>query len=257
MCGITAVYGDSALLKSLFMTVKQLERGTQGCGIAYTCNKKIKILKEPISPIEFWKKHYNALDDNVKIAIAHNRMPSVGKVCYENTHPFMSCDGEFALVHNGTAMINSLKTKLLEKGHRIHGDTDSEVIAHLLEDSLDERGDMIEALKDVMKKYLSGVIAVLTRDGKVYVARRGWFTVYYTHVRGEIYVASSLKAVLSLLDVVKERKDGISALNDGEVMEIENGKLKVMKLIDVQSEQCEELEFIFDYDYLTYLTRFI
>jgi glucosamine--fructose-6-phosphate aminotransferase (isomerizing) len=170
MCGIAAVYGDFAAVKSLLLTLNQLERGRQGCGVAYVTNNHIKILKEPIDPTLFSEIWIKELNVNTKVAISHNRLPSVGKVSYENTHPFLSCDNNFAFAHNGHRYNHYLRDQLKANGHEIIGETDSEILMHILEDRLKEHGDMPTAIQDLILNHLNGTIVILTKKGELYIA---------------------------------------------------------------------------------------
>ena len=139
----------------------------------------------------------------------------------ENTHPFMSCSKEFAFAHNGHAFVTYLRTYLLEAGHRIHGETDSEVLMHLLEQYLEECGDMVEAIKELVENNLSGTIVILVRDGEIYAARSGFNPLHYAVKDGEVYIASSREAVKSLIG------GGVRVFEvvDGGIVKVENGRV--------------------------------
>jgi glucosamine 6-phosphate synthetase-like amidotransferase/phosphosugar isomerase protein len=80
MCGIAGFLGYNAPARALAITLGQLERGTQGSGVAYICKRKIYIRKAPVHPAEFFLKIVDKLPKQCTIAIAHNRLPSRGKV---------------------------------------------------------------------------------------------------------------------------------------------------------------------------------
>jgi len=226
MCGIAAVYGEYAAVKSLLLTLNQLERGKQGCGVAYLINSKIKILKEPIHPILFSEIWVKELNINTNVAIAHNRLPSVGRVSYENTHPFLSCSKTFAFAHNGHAINGNLRPLLKAKGHVILGETDSEILMHTLEDYLKEHGDMTTAIQDLILNYLNGTIAVLTKKGELYFAKSGFQPLHYSMVDGEVYMASSANAIRSTLRSIGKTKFEIKEVKDGEVVIVKEGEVE-------------------------------
>jgi len=240
MCGISAVSGIYAPLKAIYMLTKQLERGKFGTGIAYICKNQIRIVKEPIHPLKFYDKHTLELKINSKMAIGHNRFPSRGQVTYVNTHPFMDCNGEFALVHNGHCFIEELRGYIIAGGHRIYGETDSELLTHLLEELYEEYGDMIYAIEQLAHLYLVGAIAVLTKDGAIYSCRNNHNPVHYATVNGEAYLASTYKAVKSLLETLNLGKADIKLLQTNRVLEIRSGKTvihefeKTVKFCEVQ-----------------------
>jgi len=220
MCGVTAVYGNYATLKAMFVTLNQLERGVEGCGIAYLHKNRIKIVKQPTHPMKFIEDNANKIFVKTNMCIAHNRQPSIGKISYENTHPFMDCKNRFALAHNGHAFVNNMKLYLETNGHKINGETDSEILTHLLEEYYEQTSDMISALKKLVENYLSGSIVVLTRDRKIYCAKNGFVTLYCAINDDNIYIASSQNAIKALLRMLREDDYLIFEVSNGEIIEI-------------------------------------
>jgi len=248
MCGIAGVYGECAAFKSLMLTLGQLERGVEGCGIAYICNNGIRIVKDPIHPVEFTAKRINEILVDTSSAISHNRLPSVGKVSYENTHPFMSCNKSFAFAHNGHAFVTYLRNWLLDIGHKIHGETDSEVLAHTLEQYLEDHGDMLRAVKELVENNLSGTIVVLMRSGEIYAARSGFNTLYYAISNGEVYIASSDQAIKYLVG----GRVKVISIEDGEIVRVKDGEVEKHR---VKSRGWRNIYRIFnDYGALSYVS---
>jgi glucosamine--fructose-6-phosphate aminotransferase (isomerizing) len=108
-----------------------------------------------------------------RIGIGHTRWATHGKVTEKNAHPHTSCNGEIAVVHNG--IIHNyleLKAKLMRKGHIFRSETDSEVIAHLLEEDYVRSGDLREAVINTAKK-LAGAFSFIAafKDGTIAGAR--------------------------------------------------------------------------------------
>jgi len=224
MCGVSAVNGEYAPIKAMLMTLNQLERGTQGCGVAYMCNSSIKIVKEPTHPIAFVNARLYDINVDSRLAIAHNRLPSVGRVCMENTHPFISCDKHFALAHNGHAFVSTLRKWLKENNHKVLGETDSEILAHTLEEYYKETNDMLQAIGQLTINYLSGTIVVLTKDEELYCAKSGFYPLHYAVHDGEVYVASTKKAIERLLNALNVKNCEIVEVNDSEALKIKDGK---------------------------------
>jgi len=134
MCGISGVVGLNNMSDLLFEGIRNLEyRGYDSCGVALM-NKTHLIIKKDIGGVEeFYRKH-NVLQQKSNIGIAHTRWATHGKVTKGNTHPFTSRDGNFAVVHNGIiSNYRPLKDKLEKEGYKFSSETDTEVIAHLLE----------------------------------------------------------------------------------------------------------------------------
>jgi len=134
MCGISGVVGLKNISELLFEGIRNLEyRGYDSCGVALM-NKTHLIIKKDIGGVEeFYRKH-NVLQQKSNIGIAHTRWATHGKVTQGNTHPFTSHDENFAVVHNGiVSNYRSLRDSLKKEGFKFSSETDTEVIAHLLE----------------------------------------------------------------------------------------------------------------------------
>ncbi|MEM2529204.1 MAG: class II glutamine amidotransferase [Ignisphaera sp.] len=228
MCGISAVYGEYAPIKAMQIVLNQLERGTKGCGVAYMCNGRLEVIKEPTDPISFIDKHYYELDVNANVAIAHNRQPSVGRVCYENTHPFIDCHKRFALAHNGHCFLVGADLT----GHKIYGETDSERITHVLEEFYDDSGDMLTAIGRLLKSYLRGAIVVLTRDGELYAGKADYAPLHYAICSGEVYIGSTERAVRAALRLAGANRESVSSLESGEVIRVKkNGEAELYRVV--------------------------
>ena len=232
MCGISAFSGDNAVIKALMVTLGQLERGTKGCGVAFTVDNNIFFKKAPVHPVEFFNKHFSEFMKlkyyGVTCAIAHNRMPSAGSVSYENTHPFVSCDRSFALVHNGHAINHSYRHEIIAKGHVLKGETDSEVITHMIEEEVKTFGSVENVLLYSTLKYMDGAILVLTKDGTIYGIRTNHnplyvglgdnFVICGSTANAITHVGLELSAIIRLRvkQVVRIRKGKAEFLNEGE-----------------------------------------
>ena len=134
MCGISGAVGLKNISELLFEGIRNLEyRGYDSCGVALINKSRLFIKKDIGGVEEFYRKH-NVLQHKSKIGIAHTRWATHGKVTKENTHPFTSRDGNFAVVHNGIiSNYRPLKAQLQKEGFKFTSETDTEVLAHLLE----------------------------------------------------------------------------------------------------------------------------
>lgn len=227
MCGISGVYGSHASFKAVAITLGQLNRGEKGCGVAYLSRDGLKISKEPTSPVRFFVQHHLELYNNSMVAIGHNRQPSVGKVNWVNTHPFLSCHKEFALVHNGSMFNHDIMKKLKAEGHRIKGETDSEALCHQLEKLYWEHRNMVDAINGLYEYNFNGAILVLLRDGTLYGMRDSIFPLCVAQDGREIYLASTKDAIESF----KGRNVKAVKLEPWQIVEIRRGKLKIHKAI--------------------------
>lgn len=170
MCGIVGGKGEIGL-RDMIDTLERLEyRGYDSCGVGFKIGSRMDI-KKSVGYVENLRESISN-DINVDIVIGHTRWATHGSVSENNTHPHVSDDGCFAIVHNGIIEnYRDLKDKYLD-GVRFRGETDSEVIAQLL--SKNYCGNVWEAFKATVGM-LRGTFAIVmmnTYDNVIYFARR-------------------------------------------------------------------------------------
>jgi hypothetical protein len=172
MCGINAIYNyDHAPLNILDMIISLQSRGTDATGISYLEGKNLNILKRAVTPEEFKKLYLESLKNtDAKICIGHNRLPSsnhADKKKDTEAHPFISEDGSFAVIHNGTLPSHMYVRALLKKlGHNMSSGVDSEIFVHILEELL-KRYPRDQAVKEFYA-LSEGNIIILFKDGTLY-----------------------------------------------------------------------------------------
>ncbi|MFQ5914654.1 MAG: glutamine--fructose-6-phosphate transaminase (isomerizing) [Nitrospinota bacterium] len=169
MCGISGVVGYRRVADDLFLSIRNLEyRGYDSCGVALIYNGKLEVRKN-VGTVD----EVNALEGLTKISgeigIAHTRWATHGRVSQENTHPHTCCKGNIAVVHNGIiANHRVLRERLLRQGHKFRSETDTEVFAHLLEESLDAGLSLEDAFRHAVRElegtFALAVIALQKRD---------------------------------------------------------------------------------------------
>ena len=168
MCGIIGYLGDRKASEILLEGLKRLEyRGYDSCGIGVVDGDKL-IIKKGVGKVDEVSKNENFLDVDGKAGIGHSRWATHGSITRENAHPHTDCKGELAVVHNGIiSNYRELKEGLIKKGHIFKSQTDSEVIAHLIEEELKRldksqifQEDYINAVKRAIKR-LEGTYAIL------------------------------------------------------------------------------------------------
>jgi glutamine---fructose-6-phosphate transaminase (isomerizing) len=136
MCGIVGIVGKEAVAPLLVKSLICLEyRGYDSCGVATHTAQGIEIRKGVGGVTEVAERHGLA-SIHGHIGIAHTRWATHGGVSRENAHPHLSCDGNFALAHNGIiSNYHALRADLQRRGHRFSSETDTEVFAHMLEET--------------------------------------------------------------------------------------------------------------------------
>ncbi|TMQ66711.1 MAG: glutamine--fructose-6-phosphate transaminase (isomerizing) [Candidatus Eisenbacteria bacterium] len=175
MCGIVGYVGPQDSVPILMEGLRRLEyRGYDSAGLAILNGDGIKIEKTA-GKIAMLEARINVTHPSGTLGIAHTRWATHGEPNQINAHPHVDCKGRIAVVHNGIIEnYSTLKTKLQEEGHRFTTDTDTEVIAHLVEKFY--TGNLEKAVAAALR-LLTGTygIAVISTDdpSKIVGARHG------------------------------------------------------------------------------------
>ncbi len=173
VCSIIGYKGESLAAPLLVTCLQKMEyRGYDSVGIGTINDGKVSV-KKGVGRVE-------DVDSNLllrvlpgRIGIGHTRWATHGEVTEKNAHPHTSCNGEIAVVHNGIIQnYSELKSKLIRKGHIFKSETDSEVIAHLLEEDYVQSGNLRGAVQNTAKK-LAGAFSFIAAfsDGTIAGAR--------------------------------------------------------------------------------------
>ncbi len=199
MCGIVGYLGNREAAPILLNGLKRLEyRGYDSAGIATISDGQVHIIKE-VGKI---RKLEEALNDTMPsglIGIGHTRWATHGKPNTINAHPHTDCHDNIVLIHNGIIENFSVLKKVLEQsGHVFKSDTDTEVIAHLIEELYSNGHTFEEAFREALLK-VEGTfgVAVMTKDDpdRIYVARKGSPIVIGVG-EGEYFVASDVTPLI-------------------------------------------------------------
>jgi glucosamine--fructose-6-phosphate aminotransferase (isomerizing) len=221
MCGIVGYVGKKSVVPVIIEGLRKLEyRGYDSAGIAVAgcanesgangdaagANTKTGALQ-----LRRAEGKLRNLEEVIRLkpmegsyGIGHTRWATHGRPTEENAHPHRDCTGKIVVVHNGIVEnYLSLKKKLIEEGHKFSTETDTEVIAHLIEKALAQANGHKITLEDAVRKtvkQLTGVFAlgVLSEDNpdKLIAARNGP-PVVIGMGDNEYFVASDVTALLS------------------------------------------------------------
>ena len=227
MCGIVGYIGKDKCITKIIDGLESLEyRGYDSSGIAYIKENRV-IIKKESGKIEKLKKILN-FDEDSNIGIGHTRWATHGKPCIVNSHPHKV--GRITLVHNGIIEnYESLKKKL--KNYDYVSETDSEVVACLINLLYDKEKDMIKVLNK-LKDYLIGSYALgilIDGEDKLYAIRKDSPLIVGVSDNGN-FIASDVPAILKYtnkyylldnLEYVVLEKDKITIYNNENVIEKE------------------------------------
>ena len=134
MCGISGAVGHQDIIQDLYEGIRSLEyRGYDSCGVALMNQSRILVRKNVGGVDEVFQKEH-VLRNTSHLGIAHTRWATHGQVTRRNTHPMLSQDKAFAVVHNGIISNHrALRDQLTREGFRFGSETDTEVVPHLVQ----------------------------------------------------------------------------------------------------------------------------
>ncbi len=209
MCGIIGYIGSRGATPLLLEGLRRMEyRGYDSAGVAVMNGKGVETRKAAgkISELE---AALGASPIEGDLGIGHTRWATHGAPNECNAHPHIDCKGHIAVVHNGIIENSgTLKTGLVARGHNFVSETDTEVIAHLVEEAFDGNLEdaVIEALWQIEGTYGIAVVSSLDKN-KIVAARKG-SPLLIGLGDGEFYVASDVSAILAQTREVVYLDDG-------------------------------------------------
>lgn len=219
MCGIVGYIGDKLAIPFLLEGLAGLEyRGYDSTGVAYIENGKLEVNK--------YKGRLKVLADNIehmgitaKVGIGHTRWATHGQPSDENAHPHTNSQNNIAVIHNGIVEnYVDIKEWLSSTGVEFKSETDTEVIAHLIDFFYD--GDLLDAVYKAIEKmhgaYAIGVISSSEPDRIISVRKDSPLVIGLG--KGENFIASDIPAILKHTrdvyliendEIVDVRKDSV------------------------------------------------
>lgn len=220
MCGIFAYSGNKKNAPKIVIEgLKNLEyRGYDSWGIASKIDGEITIYKEVGKIGDFDVKKYDFGQSH--LVLGHTRWATTGKVTQKNAHPHSSEKNTIVLVHNGI-FENYLEVKkiLKKKGHKFVSETDTEVIAHLIEEYSKTHSfeDSVKlATKEIEGRY--AIVVIKKDENKIIAARKGSPLIIGVGEKGEYFIASDIPAFLKYTKKV-------IYLDDNQIATIEKNKI--------------------------------
>ncbi len=230
MCGIVGYIGNKEALPILIDGLKRLEyRGYDSAGVAFASTKGVITIERAVGKVAELEKKLSGSLCSGFVGIGHTRWATHGVPKEENAHPHHDCAKNIAVVHNGIIEnYQELKDELVTRGHTFYSQTDTEVIAHLLEEE-PETISLEERLARVLPKLIGtyGLAVMDARDaGKIAVTRLGSPLVIGLR-DGEYFVASDPSAFITHTRDVVYLDDGeIVSLTAEGIQVFENGQRK-------------------------------
>ncbi|HMA39995.1 MAG TPA: glutamine--fructose-6-phosphate transaminase (isomerizing) [Gemmatimonadales bacterium] len=230
MCGIVGYTGRKQAAAIVLEGLKRLEyRGYDSAGIAVVGDGRLEVVKAA-GKIAALEQVLGSRLPAGRTALAHTRWATHGAPTDVNAHPHSDCGGTLAVVHNGIIEnATALRTALTARGHVFRSETDTEVLAHLIED-LHGAGTslghaVVAALQQVQGTYGIGVVS--TREPDTIVAARRGSPLLVAIGSGEHFVASDAAAVLSYTR-------SVVYLDDGEVAIVRPDDYRILDLAAVE-----------------------
>ncbi len=241
MCGIVGYIGDKKAAPILINGIRRLEyRGYDSSGISIIENNKM-FCEKSVGFISELEKKIDGKFHEGTVGIVHTRWATHGAPTIENAHPHLDCTGNISIVHNGIIEnYNYLRSKLKKEGHVFKSETDSEVIAHLVESHFDG------LLEDAVRAALNEVdgaygLAIISLDdpGKLIAARRGSPLIVGVG-EGEHYITSDVAAIL---EYTKE----VVYLDDNEIAVLTRENMRTTDVNNVQiDKKIDEVQWNLD-----------
>ena len=245
MCGIIGYIGHKKAVPVLLAGLKRLEyRGYDSAGVAFLENDSIKIIKKA-GKLRQLEDAVNFNQTSSTIGIGHTRWATHGEPTEQNAHPHIDSGGNIAIIHNGIIENYATLKKMLEnKGHKFRSETDTEIVAHLIEEIYE--GDFEDAFRRALME-LEGAygFALITRydPDRIYVARQGSPLVIGVG-ENEYFLASDVSAIVAHTRTVFYLDDGEMAIigRDGIITKTSSDEIvdKNLEQINFDIERIEK-----------------
>ena len=241
MCGIVGYIGNRRVVPILIEGLRRLEyRGYDSAGLVFHHENRLHKFRAEgkLANLEI------VVDEQIGVpsrtGLGHTRWATHGAPTKDNAHPHSDCSGDIVVVHNGIIEnYGSLKEELLAEGHVFSSETDTEVLAHLIEKYLED--DLVAAVRKALARvegsYALGVL--WAKDPDILVAARNHSPLVMGVDDNACYIASDVPALLPYTNQV-------IFLDDQELAVLKRGEYEILSLED--GESVDKLVQIIDWN---------
>lgn len=235
MCGIVGYIGSRGCVPIVLEGIRRLEyRGYDSAGIAVIRDGRLHVVKRAgkVSDLASCLDGEEGLK-NCQIGMGHTRWATHGEPNDINAHPHFDASGEIAVIHNGIIEnYSAIRTRLGRQGHTFRGETDTEVLAHLIGEMYGRTHDICSAVRLALAEVEGtyGLVVLSSRHPDRLIAARKGSPLLLGVGQGENYIASDASAI-----VAHTRQ--VVYLSDGEVAEVTRDGFRTMTIDDVAVEK--------------------
>ncbi|MEN2999737.1 MAG: glutamine--fructose-6-phosphate transaminase (isomerizing) [Acidilobaceae archaeon] len=227
MCGIIGVSSSTKNVSPIIsLGLRRLEyRGYDSVGAALISDGKIMVWKAK-GDVQSFLKRFRLEEREGRTGIGHTRWATHGAPSDVNAHPHLDCSGKIAVVHNGVIRNFAMIKRVLEaRGHRIVSETDTELIAHLIEDELPFSSSFFEAFYRAVSR-LDGSFAIVVMYSEE--PQR----IYFAKVKSPLVLGlgEGLNIVASDIPAVIDHTRRVVTLEDGELGWLDEREVRVFSL---------------------------
>jgi len=243
MCGIVGYVGEKNAVGIIVEGLKKLEyRGYDSAGVAVLGAGGVLEVRRAAGRMKVLEGILREKPVTGSLGIGHTRWATHGRPSDENAHPHTDCTGQLVVVHNGILEnYLEIKERLAADGHVFKSETDTEVLAHLIEHHLRSAGRLERAVKralnEVRGSYAVGVVAAAAPD-RLVAGKHGAGSVVIGLGKGEMFVASDIPAIL-------QHTRDVVILEDGEVAVVTSTGVELTTLDD-EPVQREPVRILWD-----------
>ncbi|MBI2655215.1 glutamine--fructose-6-phosphate transaminase (isomerizing) [Candidatus Woesearchaeota archaeon] len=246
MCGIVGVVSDKDINEKLYNGLANLEyRGYDSVGMCFINGSGIDI-KKGVGKLHEVNSKINFLGMPGKVGLGHCRWSTHGGVTEENAHPHIDCTSRISVVHNGIIEnYSELKEELEKKGHKFCSQTDTEVIAHLIEESMKDgkiEDAVITALNKIEGSYALGVL--YSEEPDKLIGARNESPLILGIGENENFIASDVPSILSYTNKIiylEDKEIAVLTKDNFKVLDLNgNVKTKEIHLINWSAEAAEK-----------------